>query len=83
MKNRTVETKEIEILEKVFGPLKRDGHLEFEYDKAADVFYISFNDTGEGVFCENLNDKLIIERGIYTGGVIGFRILDFKKDLEV
>ena len=81
MRNKLAET-EIGILERLFGPLKRNGHLDIEYDSAGDVLYVTFNDTGEPAYCDNLNDKLIVEKGIYTGGTIGFRLLDFKKDLE-
>lgn len=81
MRNRIADISEIEILERVFGPLEHTGHLDIEYDNAGDVLYVAFNDTGEAVYCDKLNDKLIIEKGIYTGAVIGFRILDFKRDL--
>ena len=82
-KNKIVKTEEMEILEKIFGPLKQTGHLDIEYDNKSDVLWLAFNDTGESAYCTNLNDKLILEKGIYTGGIIGFRILDFKNTFQL
>lgn len=52
-------------------------NVVYEYDKEGDVLYASFG-TGEPSFCDNIDDIVIIEFGIYSGLPTGFRILDIK-----
>lgn len=51
--------------------------VEYDYDKEGDVLYISFG-TGEPSFCDNLNDFILIEFGIYSGLPTGMRMLDVR-----
>ena len=48
------------------------------YDEEDDIYYVSF-ETGEPSYAEEVDDILIIERGIYTNMPTGFRILNFHK----
>lgn len=54
-----------------------DIEIKFDYDKEADVLYISFG-TGEPSYCEEVDDILLVERGFVTNNITGFRILDIK-----
>jgi len=51
--------------------------IKFDYDKEADVLYITFG-TGEPSYCEEVDDVLLVERGFITNNITGFRILDIK-----
>lgn len=48
------------------------------YDDEDDVYYVSFN-TGEPSYSEEVDDILVMERGIFTNMPTGFRILNFKE----
>ena len=50
-------------------------NITFDYDRDADVLYISFG-TGEPSYCENLDDVVMIELGVYSKLPTGLRILD-------
>jgi len=50
---------------------------EFKYDSKADVLYFTLN-TGEPSYCEETNDIILVERGIFSKQVTGFRFLDVK-----
>lgn len=50
----------------------------FEFDEAGDVLYISLSTTHEPSYCEEMDDILLVERGMYSDELIGFRILDVK-----
>jgi hypothetical protein len=52
--------------------------IEFDYDKKGDVLYISFG-TGEPSYCDNVDDILVIEYGIYSKLPTGIRILDVNR----
>jgi uncharacterized protein YuzE len=57
------------------------------YDKEADVVYVTISDASgtvhpeesEPTFCQEFNDDVLIERGIHSGLISGFRILNFRK----
>lgn len=51
--------------------------VEYDYDEEADVLYITLG-SGEPSYCEEVDDKLLIERGFITNNITGFRILDVK-----
>jgi len=51
--------------------------VKFDYDKDADVLYITLG-TGEPSYCEEVDDILLVERGFITDNVTGFRVLDVR-----
>ena len=51
--------------------------VKFDYDKDGDVLYITFG-TGEPSYCEEVDDMLLVERGMVTNAITGFRILDVR-----
>jgi len=51
--------------------------VKFDYDKEGDVLYITFG-TGEPSYCEEVDDMLLVEKGIITNAITGFRILDVR-----
>lgn len=53
----------------------------FNYDKVADVLYVTFG-IEEPSFSENMDNMLILEKGFVSDKVIGFRILDISKLLK-
>lgn len=50
---------------------------KYDYDEEADVLYITLG-SEEPSYCEEVDDKLLIERGFITNNITGFRILDVK-----
>ena len=48
------------------------------YDQEDDVYYVSFK-TGEPSFCVEVDDKLLLEVGMFTKLPTGFRMLNFHK----
>lgn len=52
-------------------------NIKFDYDKDADVLYISLG-TGEPSYCEEVDDILLVEKGFETNNITGFRILDVR-----
>lgn len=46
------------------------------YDQDADVLYISLFSSPEPVCTEEFDDSLLVDRGMFTGQVIGCRFLD-------
>lgn len=48
------------------------------YDEEDDIYYVSF-ETGEPSYAEEIDDILIIERGMYTNMPTGFRVLNFRQ----
>ncbi len=52
-------------------------NIKFDYDKEADVLYITLG-TGEPSYCEEIDDILLVERGFITNNITGFRVLDVK-----
>lgn len=53
--------------------------LSEQYDKDADIYYVTVL-TGEPSIIEEVDDKLLVETGIFTGMPTGFRILQFSKN---
>ena len=49
------------------------------YDPEDDVYYVTFK-TGEPSYCEELDDVLLLERGVFTKLPTGFRILNYHKN---
>ena len=49
------------------------------YDEEDDVYYVSFK-TAEPSYCQEIDDVLIIELGLFTNLPTGFRILNFSKN---
>ena len=59
------------------------GHMNIpfnqRYNAEDDVYYVTFK-TGEPSYCEEIDDALLLERGMYTKLPTGFRILNFHKN---
>lgn len=51
--------------------------IKFDYDKQGDVLYITIDPT-EPSYCEEVDDILLVERGIITNRITGFRVLDVR-----
>ena len=51
---------------------------KLNYDKEADVLYVSFG-TNEPSYCEPLNNFLLLELGMFTNQPTGFRIIQPQK----
>ena len=49
-----------------------------EIDRKGDTAYVTLG-TGEPCYCEEFDDMILVERGIYSDLVGGFRILDISK----
>lgn len=49
------------------------------YNEEDDVYYVTFK-TGEPSYCVEVDDRLILEVGMFTGLPTGFRILNFNKN---
>ena len=62
---------------------KVEGHMNIpfseRYDAEDDIYYVTFK-TGEPSYCQEVDDVLLIERGIFTKLPTGFRILNFHKN---
>ena len=56
--------------------------LEESYDPDTDTMYVSFG-TGEPSYAEEVDDVLLIERGMFSDLPTGFRILNFKEHKAV
>ena len=52
--------------------------LEESYDPETDTMYVSFG-TGEPSYVEEVDDFLLIEKGMFSDLPTGFRILNFKE----
>ncbi len=52
--------------------------LTLQLDKAADTAYLSLG-VGELCTCEEFDDAILVERGIFSSLIGGFRILNFSK----
>jgi hypothetical protein len=52
--------------------------LSEQYDKESDIYYVTVM-TGEPSICVEVDDRLLIENGIFSGMPTGFRILGFSK----
>ena len=49
-----------------------------QIDPKGDTAYVTLG-TGEPSYCEEFDDTILVERGIYSDLVSGFRILDISK----
>ncbi len=49
------------------------------YNEEDDVYYVTFK-TAEPSYCQEVDDILIIELGLFTNLPTGFRILNFAKN---
>ena len=52
------------------------------YNEEDDVYYVTFK-TGEPSYCLEVDDRLLVEMGLFTNLPTGFRILDFKKNRNI
>ncbi|OHB77827.1 MAG: hypothetical protein A2Z34_10510 [Planctomycetes bacterium RBG_16_59_8] len=52
--------------------------ITVDIDKRADIVYLTLG-TGEPSYCEEFDDFVLIERGIYSQLITGVRILNFSK----
>ena len=50
------------------------------YDEEADVLYVTFGT--ELSYCEEIDDRLLVERGIFSNNPTGYRIIHFKRLCE-
>lgn len=50
--------------------------ISFDYDKAGDVLYITVDNSGEPSYCEEIDDILLVEKGVFSHQIIGFRLMD-------
>jgi uncharacterized protein YuzE len=51
--------------------------VDLDYDKEADVFYISFGEPKEAV-CDEVASGVLLRRHIKTGKIVGITIIDYK-----
>ena len=49
------------------------------YDEEDDVYYVTFK-TGEPSYCQEIDDILVMELGLFTNLPTGFRILNYSKN---
>ena len=54
---------------------------KIDYDKYADVLYVTFG-TGEPSYCEEFDDFLLLEVGIFSNFPVGFRIVGLKEAIK-
>lgn len=52
-----------------------------DYDEFGDVLYVTFG-TGEPSYCEEVDDFLLLELGIFSNLPTGFRFIGFKEKIE-
>ena len=58
--------------------------VNFDYDKGADVLYISFGNPQEAI-CEEVSDGILLRKHIVTGKIVGITIIGYKtlaQDME-
>jgi len=55
-------------------------NIDFDeiYDQEDDIYYVTFK-TGEPSYCVEVDDKILLEVGVFTNLTTGFRILNFRK----
>ncbi len=51
--------------------------IRFDYDKKTDVLHITLG-TGEPSYCEEVDDILLVERGMFSHQITGFQIMDIE-----
>lgn len=52
-----------------------------DYDEFGDVLYVTFG-TGEPSYCEEIDDFLLLEVGIFSNLPTGFRFIGFKEKMK-
>ncbi|TET11244.1 hypothetical protein E3J84_03115 [Candidatus Aerophobetes bacterium] len=52
-----------------------------DYDEFGDVLYVTFG-TGELSYCEEIDDFLLLELGIFSNLPTGFRLVGFKEKIR-
>jgi len=57
------------------------GKISTSYDENADVLYVSFG-TGEPSYCEEVDDLILFEVGMFSHRPTGFQIVGFKKHVK-
>ena len=55
----------------------RQTNLQFDYDEESDVLHITLG-TGEPSYCEEIDDILLLERGMFSHQITGFQIMDVR-----
>ena len=55
--------------------------INTSYDENADVLYVSFG-TGEPSYCEEVDDLILFEVGMFSHRPTGFQIIGFKKHVK-
>lgn len=50
-------------------------NVQFDFDEAADVLHITLG-TGEPSYCEEVDDIILVERGMFSHQITGFQIMD-------
>ena len=50
-------------------------NVQIDYDEEADVLHITLG-TGEPSYCEEVDDILLVERGMFSHQITGFQIMD-------
>ena len=60
---------------------KEEFNITFDYDKDGDVLYITLG-TGEPAYCEEVDDVVVIERGMFSNRIVGFQVLHLR-DLNI
>lgn len=55
-------------------------NIDFDevYDQEDDVYYVTFK-TGEPSYCVEIDDRILLEVGIFTNLTTGFRVVNFHK----
>lgn len=56
-------------------------NLKVDYDEFGDVLYVTFG-TGEPSYCEEIDDFLLLEVGIFSNLPTGFRLIGFKEKIK-
>lgn len=55
--------------------------VDLDYDKDADVFYISFGEPKEAI-CDEVAEGILLRRHIKTGKIVGITIIDYKDTVD-
>ena len=59
----------------------KNSKINTSYDENADVLYVNFG-TGEPSYCEEVDDLILFEVGMFSHRPTGFQIIGFKKHLK-
>ncbi|MCK4418693.1 DUF2283 domain-containing protein [Candidatus Aerophobetes bacterium] len=52
-----------------------------DYDEHGDVLYVTFG-TGEASYCEEIDDFLLLELGMFSNLPTGFQLIGFKEKIK-